>query len=414
MKARIKLAAASAAISLLVGCGGGSTPAVSDRPVDDVKVANITAGSVFSFDLGTVVGGKYYVTDRNNKSVDVLDIATRMLTYIRGTGANAFTGCFPTPDCVGANNGRSGPDGINNITGTSQFYVGDVNSVKIVDGAALTVVNAIAVGNTGFRADEGCYDADHKLYMISSPDAPQPFASFIDTTTQTLVATVNWVDTNGSPAGGNEQCQYDSASQSFLVNNDATVANPHGEVDVIPASSILAIPRGGTANVFNLANVKRYPLGNCDPTGMDLGPGNEIIVECRQGDPGSALTTLFLDRTNGTILATAPVGGGDQVAYDARTHRYFVAASRWHTSGINELGGGCAANNPCAPVLGVIDARTHGVLQRIPTGNNAHSVAVDPATGLVFVPYSSAANPAGCASCVDNGFIDGGILIFQP
>jgi hypothetical protein len=54
------------------------------------------------------------------------------------------------------------------------------------------------------------------------------------------------------------------------------------------------------------------------------------------------------------------------------------------------------------------------VLQKIPTGNNAHSVAVDPVSGRVFVPYSSAASPAGCATCADNGFIDGGILVFQP
>jgi hypothetical protein len=413
MKRRITRAVATAAITLVASCGGGSS-SVSDRPIDDIKVDTITAGSAFSFDLGTVVNGKYYVTDRNNKSVDVLDIATRTLTYIRGTGANAFSGCFPTANCVAANNGRSGPDGINNITGTSQFYVGDVDSVKIIDAAAGAVVQTIIVGTTGFRADEGCYDADHGIYMISSPDAPQPFASFIDTRTRTLIATVNWVDTNGQPAAGNEQCQYDPASQSFLVNNDATIANPHGEVDVIPAAAILGLARGSTTNVFNLANVKRYPLGNCDPTGMDLGPGNEIIVECRQGDAGARLTTLFVDRTNGSIIATAPMGGGDQVAYDARTNRYYVAASRWHASGVNELGGGCAANNPCTPVLGVIDAATHVVLQRIPTGNNAHSVAVDPATGLVFVPYSSAANPAGCASCADNGFIDGGILIFQP
>jgi hypothetical protein len=412
MKRRVTLTAASAAISLLAGCGGNSSS--DSRPIEDIKVATIAAGSVFSFDLGTVVDGKYYVTDRNNKSVDVVDISSHTLTYIRGSGANAFSGCFPTANCVGANNGKSGPDGINNIPGTSQFYVGDVNSVKIVDSALGTVVKTIAVGATGFRADEGCYDADHKIYMISSPDADQPFSSFIDTTTQTLIATVNWVDTNGQPAGGNEQCQYDSASQSFLVNNDATIANPHGEVDVLPVAAILGIPRGGTASIFNLANVKRYPLGNCDPTGMDLGPGNEIIVECRQGDAGSALTTLFLDRTNGAIIATAPVGGGDQVAYDARTHRYFVAASRWHASGVNERGGGCSATNPCSPVLAVIDATTHAVLQKIPTGNNAHSVAVDPASGKVFVPYSSAASPAGCATCVDNAFIDGGILVFQP
>src|SRR6185369_2471094 len=213
-------------------------------------------------------------------------------------------------------------------------------------------------------------------------------------------------------AGGNEQCQYDTATQSFLVNNDNTVANPHGELDVIPVASIRALPAGTTTNVFSLANVKRFPLGTCDPTGLVFGPGTDAVVECRQGDPGQALTTLIVNRTNGAVLATIPFGGGDQVAFDPTTNRYFVAASRWHASGKNELGGGCAANNPCTPMLGVIDAATRQLVLTVDTGNNAHSVAVDPVTGEVFVPFSSAAAPAGCPGCAANGFVTPGIAVF--
>jgi DNA-binding beta-propeller fold protein YncE len=227
-----------------------------------------------------------------------------------------------------------------------------------------------------------------------------------------VVLTVKWIDTDGNAAGGNEQCQYDKASQSFLVNNDATLANPHGEVDVIPAATVLAQPSGSTANFLALAGLKRYPLGNCDPTGMDLGPGVEMAVECRQGDKGVALTTLILNRNTGAIVATVPIGGGDQLAYDARTNRYYVAGSRWHASGVNDQGGGCAAANPCTPVLAVIDATTHAIVSTYATGNNAHSVAVDPQRGFVFVPYSSATAPAGCATCAANGFVNGGISVF--
>jgi DNA-binding beta-propeller fold protein YncE len=167
-------------------------------------------------------------------------------------------------------------------------------------------------------------------------------------------------------------------------------------------------------NVFSLPNVARYPLGVCDPTGLDLGPGTDMIVECRPGGKGEALTALILNRTNGSILATLPAGGGDQLAYDARTNKYYIAANRWHTSGVNDLGGGCSATNPCTPTLFIIDAATRQVVRRIPTGNNAHSVAVDPVTGRVFVPYSSATAPAGCPSCAANGFSEGGISVFSP
>jgi hypothetical protein len=405
--------AALTAISLLAGCGGsGSSGGTVNHAFADIAVPTITAGSAFSFDLGMVSNGKYYVTDRNNKAVDVVDTTTLAFSQIKGTGANAFFGCAPTANCVGANNGLSGPDGINLITGTNTLFVGDVNSVKVVDSVSGTVQSTITVGTGGFRADEGCYDADHHLYMIAVPDAPTTYAVFINTNTNTVVAKVNWIDTDGNPSGGNEQCQYDSATQSFLVNNDATLANPHGEIDVFPVASIQAIPAGTTVNFLTVAGLKRFPLGNCDPTGLALGPGTDAAVECRPGDKGAALTTLIVNRNTGAILATVPVGGGDQVAYDARTNRYYVAGSRWHASGVNDQGGGCAATNPCTPVLAVIDAATHGIVMTLATGNNAHSVAVDPTNGLVFVPYSSATNPAGCATCATNGFVTGGSSVF--
>ncbi|MGZ5684477.1 MAG: hypothetical protein ACXWG9_10170 [Usitatibacter sp.] len=411
-----KVAGALAAVSLIAGCGGdlssGSPP--KNQAAADIAVPTITAGSAFSFDLGMVLNGKYYVTDRNNKSVDVVDVATLALSQIKGTGANVFAGCSPTANCVGANNGKSGPDGINAIAGTTQIYVGDVDFVRVIDRSSNTVTGSIRVGNVGFRADEGCYDPDHHIYMISIPDADTPAAAFISTTSQAVLTTVRWIDTDGNPAGGNEQCQYDSATQSFIVNNDATLANPHGELEVIPVASIQGQPAGSTVNVLTLANLKRFSLGNCDPTGLDLGPGTDAIVECRQGDKGAALTTLIVNRTNGAILATVPVGGGDQVAYDAPRNRYLVAASRWHASGINDQGGGCSAANPCTPVLAVIDAASRSLVSTVATGNNAHSVAVDPVSGQAFLPYSSATNPSGCATCAANGFVNGGISVFFP
>src|SRR5450631_3453976 len=213
MNKHTRMFAALAAISLLAGCGGGgSGGGTVNHPFADIAVPTIAAGSAFSFDLGMVSNGKYYVTDRNNKAVDVVDTTSLVLTQIKGTGANTFFGCSPTANCVGANNGLSGPDGINSITGTSLLFVGDVNS-------------------------------------------------------NTVVARVNWIDTDGNPSGGNEQCQYDSAQQSFLVNNDSTLANPHGEIDVFPAASILALPAGSTTNFLTVAAMKRFPLGTCDPTG---------------------------------------------------------------------------------------------------------------------------------------------------
>ena len=179
------IAAACVAGAVVVGCNGGDN---GDSQFPDLKatiaVPNVTASTNFSFDISGVdtANGRMYFTDRNNKSVDVIDIATNhVVKQITG----GFAGCNTGPTCAGANNDQSGPDGLNVIPGTPFIYVGDVNSVKIIDTTTDTVVKTIAIGGTsGLRADEGCYDPDHHLFMINSPGESPPFATFIDTTTQ--------------------------------------------------------------------------------------------------------------------------------------------------------------------------------------------------------------------------------------
>jgi hypothetical protein len=405
---------------VLCACGGGGG-STTERivPAGVIAVPNVTTGTNFSFDISAVdpVRERMYFTDRNNKSVDVIDIKTsKFLKQITG----GFAGCNTGPTCAGANNDKSGPDGINLITGTNFIYVGDVNSVKIIDTSTDTVVNTIAIGGTsGLRADEGCYDPDHKIFMINSPGETPPFATFIDVNTQKIIATLLFTDPGtgaaGPPSAGLEACAYDHATQTFLNNNDGSTANPRGEVDVIPASFVMTgtptVPVTLTLPVPTPANgFKIFPLGKCDPTGLDLGPGTDMAVSCRQGIAGEPLTVQILDRTNGTLRATVPIGGGDQIAYDAPTNRYYLAASRWTSSGLSS-GPACTAAAPCTPVLGIIDAASRTLVEADFAGNNAHSVGVDPVTHLVYMPFSSSAAPAGCSSCAD--FATGGVLFFQ-
>jgi hypothetical protein len=382
-------------------------------------VPNITSTSNFSFDISGVdsARGRYYFTDRNNAAVDVIDIKTNtFVKMIKG----GFAGCNTGPTCVGANNDMSGPNGLNVIPGTNFVYVGDVNAVRIIDTTTDTVVNSIKIGGTsGLRADEGCYDPDHKIYMINSPAENPPFATFIDTTTQKIIATVLFTDPGSGPAGpasaGLEACAYDHATQTFLNNNDGSSANPHGEVDVIPASFVL---QGTPANPVTLTlpvptpgnGFKIFPLGNCDPTGLDLGPGTDMIISCRQGTTGVPLTVIIMNRVTGAILATLNAGGADQVWYDSVTNRYYVSGSRWTANGPAAINGACSAAGPCTPVLTVIDAATKSLVVQTVSGNNAHSVVVDAFTHQAYMPYSSSAAPAGCATC--STYPNGGVLVY--
>ena len=422
------LSIALIAATQLAGCGsnsnsGSSTPSFY---LGEIAVPGITVGTNFSFDLGLVTNhgpGRYYFTDRNNQSVDVVDIASgQMIAQIKGAGANAFTGCLPVASCAGANNGLSGPDGINDIfyTGMNKIYAGDVNSVKVIDPVSLTITKTITnvgVPGSGNRADEGCVDAVHHLYWISSPEEDTPVATIINTDTDAIVAKITF-----SGAGGNgpglEQCRYDAASDNWFVNNDGTVTNPDGELDVIPGASVRAIAAGATVDYTTLAGVKMYnestPTSPCDPTGMALGPGNDIAVNCRPGAVGAPLVVKIFDRTNGNLVASVPAGGGDQLEYDPTSNRYFSASSRWNSTGktIN-AGGSCSAAKPCNPSLGIIDAASRTVVALVPSGNNAHSVAVDPVSNHVFMPHSSDTAPAGATVvALSNAGGTGGLSVY--
>jgi len=74
-----KVAAPLVASLLLVGCGGGEHGNVFSELKADIQIPNVTAGTNFSFDIGAVnpANGRFYFTDRNNKSVDVIDTTTK-------------------------------------------------------------------------------------------------------------------------------------------------------------------------------------------------------------------------------------------------------------------------------------------------------------------------------------------------
>ncbi len=343
----------------LAGCGGGEVKAnVAPPPpklLTNTAVPNASSPP-FSFDIGYVEAGKYFLADRNNKAVDVVDTkSNKLIAQIPGP----FTGAGATTD-------ESGPDGIVGITGTHTIYVGDVDSIKVIDTDAQKTVKTIAISNSGSRVDEGCYDPDDHLAMYASPGDSPPFATFVSTLTQTAVTKLVF---NGS--SGLEACVYDPVSKSFLINNDGTSVNPAGELDVITASS---------AATGNPAVSKSFPLGKC---GCDPPAGHPLI-------------TVIMDRASGAIQATVPFGGVDQVNYDPTSNRYFLPARHF-------VKGGTAAASGFNPQMGVVDGTTRQLLFMIPVGAGAHSVAIDSTLGQVDVPFQ-----AGAA-----GFPNGGISVFS-
>lgn len=444
MTMKLKSSAALITTALLAGCGGGGGGNPSPF-LGDIAVPGIGATTAFSFDLGLVTNhggvGRYYVTDRNNMAVDVVDTQTlQFITQITGTGANVFAGCRLTggasmPTCVGINNDLSGPDGIDEIYYTNgsgalvnKLYAGDINSIKVIDPVALTVTKTITnLGIIGSktRADEGCFNLKDHLYWSSS--TADTTANIINTDTDAVVAKITFNEANGTAGGGLEACVYDAKNDMWFVNNDGMVANPDGEINGIPGAAMRALVATATnttyptVNYLTIAGVKIYSQSSagspCDGTGLALGPGNDMAINCRPAAVGAPLVVKILDRTTGVFKASVPAGGGDQLAYDATSNRYYSASNHWNKTGKTIVaGGGCTAALPCNPVLAVIDATSYAVLNMLPTGNNAHSVAVDPVTGRVFLPHSSDTGGAGFAK--DPQFVGGiggagGISVYQ-
>jgi hypothetical protein len=349
----------------LAACGTSSTtpnvgpgPNISQQGV--IALPNITPGAKFTYDIGVAdaAARRYYLADRTNASLDIIDMNTFAVRQVGG-----FTGQKSSNDI-------SVPNG--------SVYVGDVNVVKVVDPVAGAVTATIPIGTAGFRTDEGCYDPDDKLIMFANPADSPPYATFISTTTNTVVAKLPFTTSVGL-----EQCVYDPGTKKFFINNDGTPTNAAGELDVITAASAVA----GAPVISQV-----FPEGNCGPTGLALGPNENLAVGC-DAPAGSQQMTLIMSATSGAVVTTiTQVGGSDEVAYDPKLNHYLTASRNWTSTGISATG---VTGAKFTPVLGVIDAATNTWVGNFATGSGAHSVAADSATGRVFVPVPPTASANG-------------------
>jgi hypothetical protein len=419
----------TAALLTLAGCGGGSSGGDSAPPAQRVQIGvpGVTSANTYSFDLGAAdpATGTYYVTNRTSKSVDVVDIATLTLKAQFKPG---FAGCFNNkgvaePTCgtvggVGINNDASGPDGLD-IVGAN-LYVGDVNKLWVLDKSTGALVTSVAIPSspTGLRADEGCFDSVHNIYAISTPGDDNPFMTFFDASVATapkVIAKLVMNNADGTASKGLEACVFDEKTGSFFVNNDGSTAAPHGEMDGIPAAAIIALKASAPSTVgavggwqAAIAGAKVFALpALCDPTGIDVGPNDEIGAMCRPATVGTSLDFVILNKLTGAPVTTvAGAGGGDQITYDKVSNRWYLADSR-ATADNKSCGGGSAA---CVltPKLTVVDGTSHAVVNRLSTGNNAHSVAVG--SGFVFSPFDKPSATGGGAGVDLNGAGSGGIL----
>lgn len=351
------------ATSALSGCGnddGSPPPAPVAQTIGFqslIKIPNIGPAPGFDFDLGLVdpQSETYFLADRTNKSIDIIDAKTNTLLAQVGGYVGQKT-----------SNAVSGPNGME-LVGNILFTGDGDSTIKIIDLSTRAIIKTVPTGGTK-RVDAFAYDAADNVLLVSNKNETVPFVSFVDPRTQAIIGKLS------IPSSQLDAVLYDPSLRKFFVSVTSTTANPGGEIDVVdPVSrSITAV----------------YPVSQCLPGGLALGPSEHLLVGC-SGDAiaaGFLARSIIVDASNGILLKTVTeVGGSDQVIYNAGDQRFYTASRDMTSNGL--------ASGAPTPVLGVIDAVTLAFVKNVPTSKNSKSVAADPKNNRVFVPLTDVPGP---------------------
>jgi hypothetical protein len=416
------------AAAFVLGWGAASLPMPAHAvyvlqqtiPVPATPV-NPLNGAFTSYDISffdnSAIGGFDYIADRTNATIDVIKAATASTPasfagQIFPTGSNAFAGLAP-PLPAGTSS-LSGPDGVVVVdrAGQHQVWAGDApiggasnSPLKGFDlsgftGTAATLPQTPAFTvNTGGnrRVDEGAYDPRDNVLLFANNAETNTNARFGTLVNASTGAKLGQLFTNGAagqlPAGaGLEQPTWIGQGVNRFFLNVDTPTGPGGIAAIDPLASGGA---GAVTHFYDFSTIARAPgvpaITACGPTGLDH-QGTLLVVNC--GTPGPV---IVLDPNanggNGEITATfSQVTGGDELWCDPVNKRCFATG----------LTNGSDLNTRAIAVLDFSGA-TPDLLQVFPTSFGAHSVAADPVTGDVYVPFGG--GPANPGSVCPDGCI---------
>jgi len=367
---------------------GGAVELLATVPIP-ASMSPLRAFDISWIDQGTEL---YYLADRSNASVDVVNARTNK--FVKQIFAN-FKGVVlkPNPNGPGqvADNDHSGPNGV--VVSGHWLFVSDAGSrVVSIDLRTDTVADtAFTGGKPGLRADELAYDPeDGLLLVVNNADSP-PFATFISVNTTNGHLSVGPRITFTTATNGAEQPVWDPKTKRFYqsipeVNGPGDGTGPNGAVARInPHTAVVEV---------------MYPVKFCQPAGLTLGPQGDLLLGCSvafdtagnawsASDPNTAAPiSVIMDAKTGAIDRNVPgVSGSDEVWFNPGDGRFYLAARA----------------NPVGPTLGIIDAKDQKLLQLVPTINTAgkptanpvvvagtaHSVAVNAHNNHAFVPLSA-------------------------
>ena len=396
--------------SVLLGTVAAATLLVAGRPaaadehmvmVDQIPVppgdvpppACVPGTGLGTFDISFVDPKTelYVLADRTNAAVDFFDASDN--TFIGRVGGFAGVVCS---SATAANNALSGPDGVV-IVGGNEVWAGDGDStLKVIDIATFKITDTVTVTDptdpsVKKRVDEMAWDAsDHILAAANNANVP-PFVTLINTDTHQILGQIVFDGKGTTPDAtqtGIEQPQWSPQTGLFYVSVPQIDPNnaAQGGVSVIDPHSMTVIAT--------------YPVTNCSPAGLALGPNHQAIIGCG-GSFGTPPTTRRSSSisTMETSWQTSRWAGTTKSAFDPATQHYYLSAR-----------GTLDASGKVTPILGTVDARTFMFDGSNATSTTAHSLAADKVSHHLFVPIgyvptNAAAGTDPTNPCPKNGCI---------
>jgi hypothetical protein len=360
-----------------------------------------------SFDISWVnpKRAEMYFADRSNAGVEVID--TQTLTWKRKLGG--FVGIVLNSAGTAVNNNLSGPDGV--VSHGRWLYAGDGDStLKVFDleaPPASALKNSISTGGST-RVDEMALTSNGRLLIAANNAEDPPFATLFEANgnaakDHTKKLTKIFVSSTIVPSGFGlsiEQPSWDPRTKRFFTSIPVIANNPSGcNYGQLPGpitcdgGVLVTDPHALSGPVVIQGafdpgtNTGVIPLTACGPNGSTVGPDNNILLGCTPQNNPSNKITLVINSVSRVQTPIANITGSDEVWFNKGDDRYYLGASR-----ACGLAGGCPTGGAA---LGVVDAATNLLIEKVPQGSNSHSVAADSKRNLIFVPQVAPASVVG-------------------
>jgi hypothetical protein len=395
MSAISRIAASTIALGLaapgaaFATCTGPGAPANTQTKC--LTAVQIPGNPLRSYDISWVNPnrGEYYLADRSNSGVDVID--TRSLMFKRTIGG--FVGAKLRANGT-VNNDISGPDGV--VSHGKWLYAGDGDStLKVID---LDAPNASAIQQTistngTTRVDEMALNRDGTLLLAANNAEDPPFATLFQANGDNDSSAVSkitqiFIDSTILPPGfglSMEQPTWEPKTKRFYTSIPIIANNPAGcnygqlsgpitcDGGLLVVDPVTVGAPTATYGAFDPAtNTGVVSLHACGPNGATVGPHSNLLLGCTTANNPSDKTTLVINAVTKNYANIANIVGSDEVWFNKGDDRYYTGSNR----------------QPGGAVLGVIDG-TSVLIETVPQSSGSHSVAADSRRNLIFVPQSA-------------------------